>query len=89
VLPLVGCPRWLIWFGTLLAVVLYVVGRRLLPSIGEAIVEAWRNAKVEPAPPPVSDGGSADDERRRTDAPAQPEVTDKIADLREPGRDAG
>jgi hypothetical protein len=36
----------------------------------------------------VSDGGSIEDEIRRTDAPAQPEVTDKIADLTR-GGDAG
>ena len=33
--------------GTLLAVVLYVVGRRLLPSLGAAIAEAARNAKPQ------------------------------------------
>lgn len=61
VLPLVGCPRWALWLGTLLAVVLYVVGRRLIPRLGDAIVEAWANAKVEAAPEPVSDGGTAAD----------------------------
>jgi hypothetical protein len=48
VLPLVGCPRWALWLGTLLAVVLYVAGKRLIPSVGHAIVEALKNAKVEP-----------------------------------------
>ncbi len=90
VLPLVGCPRWALWLGTLLAVVLYVVGRRLIPSIGEAIVEAWKNAKVEPAPAPLSDGQTAED---RSLPPAHDpnayDVTDKIADLNEPGKDAG
>lgn len=47
VLPLVGCPRWALWLGTLLAVVLYVVGRRLLPSLGAAIAEAVKNAKPQ------------------------------------------
>ena len=61
VLPLVGCPRWALWLGTLLAVVLYVVAKRMVPSIGHAVAEAFRNAKVEPAPDPVSDGGQASD----------------------------
>lgn len=67
VLPLVGCPRWALWLGTLLVVVLYVVGKHLVPRIGEAIIAAWRNAKFEPAPEPISDGGTADD-RNQTPA---------------------
>lgn len=50
VLPLVGCPRWALWLGTLLAVVLYVVAKRVIPSLGRSIAEAIKNGKAPEAP---------------------------------------
>lgn len=48
VLPLVGVPRWAIWLGTLLAVVLYVVAKHLGP-----LAVAWWRANTLPLPPPT------------------------------------
>jgi hypothetical protein len=81
-----GLPFWARWVLILAAALL----KLLVEAAG---VTAWDlirriHIDVEPSPPPVSDGGSIEDEIRRTDAPAQPEVTDKIADLTR-GGDAG
>jgi hypothetical protein len=81
-----GLPGWQMFA----LIVLAALAKILVQSGG---VLAWDlirriHIDVEPSPPPVSDGGSIEDEIRRTDAPAQPEVTDKIADLTR-GGDAG
>ena len=58
VLPLVGCPRWLLWAGVTAGVVLYVVGTRLLPHLAADLWKAIKRIKVEPPPLDVpSDDG--------------------------------
>ena len=51
------------------AVMLAVIGLAVLlvlsPSIGRIVWSAIKRIKIEPAPPPVSDGGSAEDEAMR------------------------
>ncbi len=47
VLPLLGCPRWLLWLASIGAVVLYVVVKRLVPTLARAFVEAAKNAKPQ------------------------------------------